>query len=456
MATSTPRPTLTAAPGTDLMNCKDHLTWRVEGGTRARPIIVTIMFLEDTLPWEQFVAWHQQLCAGMPRMRAHVQELSSPLRRPHWAADPDFRLEQHLQHVTVSGKGTRRDVLETAAKLAEVPFCQSRSPWNGYLIDGLDDGCSAYLLKISHSIADGVRLREMFLRQAAADRPTAPSTPSPTAESPAPAAHHRPRPRNVARRLGKAAQFITQALNDIRDRPYPIPPVKTRFARRYYTTKVPTDPFKSAAVACGGTVHDALVAAVAQGCHQYHRSRGTQRERLRVFSPYAEPPLTARVPFSPMGNHWFIVRFPLRADQPDPRRRIREIRSAVQVAYHRDAADWMGAVARISPLIPLRWFEAGFLRLCASHDFGISNMPGPRAPLSIGGIRAREIYAIAPVMGFAVAVTLLSYRDHCHVTVNIDPDVIADPDLFAQYIHDSLHEIGALHAPAQPTSGDHT
>ncbi|GCD35656.1 diacylglycerol O-acyltransferase [Streptomyces chrestomyceticus JCM 4735] len=451
MTTTTAHRLRATASGTDIMSSKDHLTWRVESGTRAKPIIVAVMFLEDRLPWEQFVAWHGHLCAGMPRMQARVHEPPTAFRRPHWDPDPDFRLEHHLHHITVGGKGTRRDVLDTAATLAEIPFCQNRSPWNGYLIDGLDDGRSAYMLKISHSIADGVRLREMFLRQAAAQQPAPPPAP-PATTGPATASERRiARPVAMARRLRKAAQFAAQALTDIRDRPYPVPPKKTRFARRYYTTKVPTAPFKDVAVAGGGTVHDALVAAVAHGCHRYHQARDIQRPRLRVFSPYARPPLTGQRPFAPMGNHWFIVRFTLRADQPDARRRISEVRTAVQGAYHRDAADWMGAVARISPLLPLRWFETGFLRLCASHDFGISNMPGPRTPLSVGGVRAQEIYAIAPVMGFAVAVTLLSYRDHCHVTVNIDPDVIADPDLLAQHIHDSLGDLAtsAEHHPGR-------
>ncbi|MFK8848429.1 wax ester/triacylglycerol synthase domain-containing protein [Streptomyces sp. Ac-502] len=125
-------------------------------------------------------------------MRGHAPHASprprtpTAFRRPRWAPDPDFRLEHHLHHITVGGKGTRRDVLDTAATLAETPFCQNRSPWNGYLIDGLDDGRSAYMLKISHSIADGVRLREMFLRQAAAQQPAAPPLRQPPPARPPP------------------------------------------------------------------------------------------------------------------------------------------------------------------------------------------------------------------------------------------------------------------------------
>lgn len=466
MATDTTR----FPPGTpeaDEMSAKDHMVWRLESGRRARPIIVVVLFFEDAVPWEAFTAWHEGLCAAMPRLRGRVVPGRGPGGRPRWVPDEDFSLAHHLQRVEVGGRGTRRDVFDTAEVLAEIPFPQGRSPWNGYLLSGLEEGRTAYVLKISHSIADGIRLREIFLRQAAAA--TAPRTrgtpaagdpwqvvsPMPRAEAPLPREERAVPPSPRGRRLLKAARFLGRAVLDMLDLPHPVPEAGAQFRRHFFTTTVPLPAVKRLAAASGGTVHDALVAAVTEGCRRYNAHHGVRRRRMRVFSPYGRPPrATAHDPRG-QGNHWFIVRFAVRAELPDVPARIRAVRRAVRDSYHHDSADWMGAIARLCPLVPRSLFEAVFLRLCATHEFVVSNMPGPTSAASIGGHRVSEIYAIAPTLGSAVTVTLMSYRDTCHIAVNIDPTVIPDSHLVARHICQAVREL-AEPSGSRPAGGGET
>ncbi|MET9297290.1 wax ester/triacylglycerol synthase domain-containing protein [Streptomyces sp. NPDC003077] len=442
-----------SAPGPDEMSAKDNMVWRLESGRRARPIIVVVIVFDDDVSWEAFTAWHESLCSVMPRLRSRVAHGRGLGGRPHWIPDEDFSLAHHLQRVRVGGKGTRRDVFDTAELLAEIPFPQGRSPWNGYLVSGLEGGGSAYVLKISHSVADGIRLRETFLRQVATATapqeattsaaldpwqvvspmpPTGPGTPrtAPPAPSSPP-----------GRRLAKAARFLGQAAADMLDLPHPVPPAGGQFRRRFFTTTVPLTTVKRLATASGGTVHDALVAAVVEGCRRYNAHHGVRRRRTRVFSPYGRPPRATAHDPRRQGNHWFIVRFAVRSALPGVPDRIRAVRQAVRDGYDRDAADWMGAMARLCPLLPRRLFEAVFLRLCATHDFVVSNMPGPASAASIGGHPVAEVFAIAPTLGSAVTVTLMSYRGTCHITVNIDSTVIPDADLAARHICRSIEEL---------------
>ncbi|MEU1390008.1 MULTISPECIES: wax ester/triacylglycerol synthase domain-containing protein [unclassified Nonomuraea] len=424
----------------DEMSPKDQMVWRLETGHRARPVILAIMEFDGPLDWQELITWHEGLIALMPRMRAKVVNHRGLLRRSHWTPDPDFELSHHLKRVPVKGKGLQRDLLDTAETLAEVPFKHGRSPWDGYLIEGLDGGRSAYLLKISHSMADGIRLRELFLRHAANDATHAgadwsvidPMLP------PAPPQREKRSWWDLARRGGKAGWFLAQAGRDMLNLPHPVPPADGHFARRFYTTVVPLAPFKQLALAGGGTVHDALVAAVMEGCRRYNQHHRTARRHMRVFSPYGRPPTGGGHDPALAGNHWFIVRFAVPGNVPEITDRIAMVRNAVKTAYHRDSIDWMGAIATLSPLIPQAVFETAFLRLCASHDFVVSNMAGPDAPLSIGRAQATQIYAIAPTLGSALTVTLLSYRHSCHLTVNIDPNVIRDSDLLGQCVAESL------------------
>ncbi|QQC92388.1 wax ester/triacylglycerol synthase domain-containing protein [Streptomyces alfalfae] len=441
------------APGPDEMSAKDDMVWRLESGRRARPIIVVVIIFDDDLPWEAFTTWHESLCSMMPRLRSRVAPGRGPRGRPYWVPDEGFSLAHHLQRVEVNGKGTRRDVFDTAELLAEIPFPQGRSPWNGYLISGLEGSKSAYLLKISHSVADGIRLREIFLQQAAAATASPASSraaatdpwqvisPMPETGSNTPQAPPPPSSSPRGRRLTKAVRFLGRATADMLDLPRPVPPAGGQFLRRFHTTTVPLAPVKHLATASGGTVHDALVAAVMEGCRRYNARHGVQRRNIRVFSPYGRPPRASAHSPQRQGNHWFIVRFAVPSTLPGIQDRIRAVRRAVHDSYDRDAADWMGVMARLCPLLPRRLFEAVFLRLCATHDFVVSNMPGPATAASIGGHPVGEVFAIAPTLGSAVTVTLMSYRNTCHITVNIDSTVIPDPDLAAEHICRSIEEL---------------
>ncbi|MFG3510283.1 WS/DGAT domain-containing protein [Streptomyces sp. NPDC047821] len=436
-----PRSDPSPQPDPEPVSPRDHLTWRVEGGTRAHPVILIIMFFDRPLTWDAFVTWHEDICATTPRMQAFVRTGRRFWHRPCWVPETDFSLERHLSHLTVHGSDTRRVVLDTAATLSEAPFPPGRSPWHGYLLDGLTDGTSAYVLKVSHSIADGMRLRQMFLRQAGRGQQT---------RRPQKAAHTKEaqlrstdnQAGRLYRRLRNGIHFAAEAINDMRESPYPVPERQTRRSRTYFACRIPTASLRKTASAAGGTIHDTLVAAVADGLHTYHLSHRVERPRLRVFSPFALAADTSHRQTPPMGNFWFIVRFSLAMGDPDPRGQIAAVRKAVTRTYlDQDATDWMGAVARFGPYLPMRLFEPAFLRLCASHDFGFSNIPGTRTPLFVGDAQIAEVYGVAPVMGFSVTATLLSYRDQCHIILNTDPEVISDPADLYRCIEESLKEI---------------
>jgi diacylglycerol O-acyltransferase len=433
-----------AGADVDEMSTMDHMVWRVETGDRARPVIVIVVVLDRVLAWEQLTAWHEGVVALMPRMRARVVTNRGFLHRSQWVPDPDFSVSHHLKRVRVTGKGTRRDLLDTVEVLAEVPFREGRSPWEGYLIDDLEDGRSAYMLKISHSIADGIRLREMFLRM---------SSPAPARPAPAKTSRRGGRsPWSVGRRVRKGVRFLAQAGRDMLDMAHPAPSAGGHFARRYFTAVVPLLPLRKVAADAGGTVQDALVAAVAEGCRRYYRQHQVDRPLIRVFSPYQRPPWAGRNDPDPQGNHWFIVRYAVSADAPGIGARIQQARAAVDAAYHVDSTDWMKAIARMCPLIPGRLFHSSFLRLCASHDFIVSNIPGPRRPQRIGDAEAEEIFGIAPTLGSGLTVTLLSYRNACHIAINIDPNVIPDPELLERCVREGLEEATAAGEPPEKSS----
>ena len=75
---------------------------------------------------------------------------------PRWEFDPYFDLTYHVRFVTVSEGATLDDVLAMAEPIGMQGFDRARPLWEATVVDGLSDGTTAVIIKIHHSITDGV------------------------------------------------------------------------------------------------------------------------------------------------------------------------------------------------------------------------------------------------------------------------------------------------------------
>jgi WS/DGAT/MGAT family acyltransferase len=396
-----------------------------------------VFFLEGDVDDEALLAWHRRAADALPRMAARITPAPFPGGRPHWRPVPNFDPARHIRRVRAPGTGTPAEVLTLVERFGETPFVPSRPPWECLVVEGLENDQCAYVLKISHTVADGLRLRELFLRQSDA----APMLK--TAADAAPTAVPLPRgraTRSAARRAKLALRFGVRLLHDVRNPPRIPAGTGDGQERRYFTVDLPLAQLRETARRGGGTTQDALVAGLAEGCRRYNAHCGVERMRATVFAPYGRAPLKRHAD-SLAGNHWFIIRFEVPCGPQRPRDRIAASRAAVTGAYHRDALDWMGGVARVAPLIPARWLQWSFRHFIASHDLILSNIPGPRSSLQLAGATVDRLYGIAPTLGAAITATTVSYRDACHVVLNIDPAVVRDPLVLQRCMRDGLQAV---------------
>jgi len=63
-------------------------------------------------------------------------------------------------------------------------------------------------------------------------------------------------------------------------------------------------------------------------------------------------------------------------------------------------------------------------------DVVASNVPGAPIELFTAGARINSMFALGPMAGSAVNLTLLSYLDQVHIGVNVDPAAVTEPDRF--------------------------
>ena len=92
----------------------------------------------------------------VPRLRQRVVSNPLSIAPPRWEVDPNFDLDFHLRWLRAPGDGTLRDVLDMAEPIAMQGFDRARPLWEFTVVEGLDDGQAALILKLHHAITDGV------------------------------------------------------------------------------------------------------------------------------------------------------------------------------------------------------------------------------------------------------------------------------------------------------------
>ena len=165
----------------------EAVLWRAERHPVQSATTCLVIDLDREPDWDRFanaVDWGVRL---VRRLRQRVLEPALPTAPPVWVDDEHSALSYHLRRRTLGGQGTREDLLEAAAQFALRPFDRTRPLWETVLFTGLADGGAAYVLKIHHTLADGLgtvqllRCCESRTRRHTTDKPTAPApTPGPS------------------------------------------------------------------------------------------------------------------------------------------------------------------------------------------------------------------------------------------------------------------------------------
>ncbi|MGF1681242.1 wax ester/triacylglycerol synthase family O-acyltransferase [Photobacterium minamisatsumaniensis] len=87
--------------------------------------------------------------------------------KPSWTTVRDVNLEDHLRITMLPSPGTEQQLQQVVGRLHSQVLDRSRPMWEVWVIGGLENGRVALMLKIHHSMADGVRASSLFTRSCA-------------------------------------------------------------------------------------------------------------------------------------------------------------------------------------------------------------------------------------------------------------------------------------------------
>ena len=449
----------------------DALMWNIDRDPALRSTIVTALVLERAPDWSDLLDRLDRGTQLIPRLRQRVMEPALRIGPPVWSADPSFDLGYHVRRVRAPKPRSFDAVLEIAANAAMGDFDRARPLWECTLVEGLPDKRAAVVLKVHHSISDGVGGMKLLMMLFDFER-------EPQTRAPDPAAVALPvfnAARLVAHGLQWQAQRIASTAKELtagalgtaealRDdavgalgrasraagsitrflQPAPTPMSATLSARsldrRVTTLSVPLDDLKRAAKAVGATLNDAFVGGVLGGLRTYHEAHGAMVDDLRMMMP-----INIRGEGADLGgNHFTTARLVVPLSIADPAERIVEISARCKTLRDEPAVAMSGRLATVLNRLPRRAATALFGSMLKGADFITSNVPGSPFPLYVCGSEVQEIYAFGPVSGSAANIVLLSHCGTCFIGVNVDRLAIPDTEVFRDHLVASFDEVLAL------------
>jgi diacylglycerol O-acyltransferase / wax synthase len=453
-----------ALAGRHPLSPNDSLMWRIESDPVLRSPVVVVALLDRSPRQQPLRNRLERATRIVPGLGHRLVPPSFGIGRPVWEPVEGIALDHHLRRVRLSGGGVA-EVLALAAPDATAPFDPARPPWSLTVVDGLDDGGAAFVLRFHHAISDGVGALRLAAALFDLDRRSSVRNPSgaPDGTTP-PVAPTSTAGRSVPARLARVAgHTASQAVATARDpvgtvrgaarlgpslwrllQPgpsgaSPLPPERG-LDRALHAFEVPLADLKAAAATCGGTVNDVLLAGVGGAFRAYQAGHGRDVPTMRVSLP-----VDRRADGDPAGgNRFTMARLVLPIDDPDPGVRARLAGAEVRLARAEPGLAATDTIAAALDLLPPLAAAKAMGALLRGTEVNVVDLRGLDRPAFVAGARIDRLWAFAPTAGSACSVTLLSHEGRGCVAIAVDRAAVADPDRLVACLVAALDEARAI------------
>ena len=453
------------------LTASDAVLWDLDRDPVLRSTITAIGVLDRAPDWEVLRDRIERATYLVPELRRCVEPARFGVGPPRWIEDMELDLDVHLRRVRSPEPGTFRQVLDIAQPIAATAFDPGRPLWEFTLVEGLQDGGAALVQKMHHSITDGVGAVQLALLvldpvaepqdpdvavrsvDDAAERATSPrstgalrrplaasaalaSTAASTAASVAASVVTRPldAARSAGALLGDVGRLLAPA-------PTTTPLMADRgTSRRFHTIDIPLHELHEAGHLAGGTVNDALLAAVVEGLRRYHEFHEVGLQQLSITMPVNR----RREDDDVGGNHFTPARFTLPAGPMHPVERIHAVGRISHRWQHSQALGLTDSIAGALDRLPPAAVTVVMGSMLKGIDVVVTNVPGPPAGWYLAGAEVLAEYAMAPTSGAAINVALVSVGPTACVGVAVDVVAVPDDDVLIDCLVQGFRTIEEL------------
>jgi WS/DGAT/MGAT family acyltransferase len=411
-----------------------------------------------------------------------------------WVEDDRFDLDAHLLTQTLGGAGGDAELQAFVAELAITPLDPDRPLWQFHLVHGYK-GTDALVARIHHCIADGIALVRVLL--------------SLTDDAPAPVGRRRRVDEDDGRghddgapltnpwkpflepltqgavkaiavtgsavsrsvrlagepeKLVDAAQVGQRVVADAArialmtaDSATPLKGVPGVAKGIAWNEPLPLDDVKLVCRAFGASVNDVLLSCVAGALRTYLRGRGhdTTGCEIRAMVPVNLRPMDGPIR---LGNRFGLVPLELPVGIANPVARLREVRrrmDELKGGYQAVLAYTLLEVVGRAPKL----IQDPILHYVAKKATAVmTNVPGPKAPLSLAGRTLSRMMFWVPQSGdIGLGVSILSYAGGVQFGVIGDRRLCPEPQALIDAFQpqfDDLMLLASMLPPEQLGAGD--
>jgi WS/DGAT/MGAT family acyltransferase len=409
----------------------------------------------------------------LPRLRQRLAVPPGGLARAAWVDDDAFDLDWHVRRRKLPAPGGWRELNALVEAVMAVPLDRSRPLWELYLVDGLEDGTQAVVLKLHHAIADGLgalniaqhlfgldggrgggvlRLLRASCAPADAERADR-SEPPPWRPAPAPSrarlfwrtlGRHAVAPwrafggavartcRHPARSFRRAGEIVVGIWQLARAGTAPPCPLNRPVGerRRIVLTEMPLEQVKKIRGKLGGTINDIVLTLVAEGLHGLLDLRDQRADTLRVMVPVAvRPPGEAAAP----GTWTSALSLDVPVGPMRPVERLAAVRALTKQAKHSHQA--LGATFLMQ--VVGAWAPASLHARAARFAYRgrwfnliVTTLRGMAAAVDLAGARVVVAYPLMPLAtDVGITVAALTWGDRLTIGLTADAGTVPDLEL---------------------------
>ncbi len=377
---------------------------------------------------------------------------------PVWVDDREFNLDYHLRHTSLVRPGTSEQLRRLAARVHGQRLDRSRPLWEAWVVEGLEGGRFALMLKTHFALAEG---NEPDLLEAVL-------SPDPD-EIHAPPAPFRPRPMPSALELVRdevvrQTRLVEKAIRRVRApepqrrgeafraqaesfagmlgyavRRLPDTPLNGPVGphRRFDFLSLPLADADAVCRARGGSLDDVVLTALAGAAARYLDSHfvnpATLDFRIAV-------PVEGLVGSGRTGVAEKVIELPVW--ERDPLRRLDLVRQRTAAAGF-DPSGSIAAPSQGAGFTSTRLLARGARSLTrAPVNLAFASVPGSTAPLYLRGARLVEAYGkLSLRKTSALSVAVLRYTDRLCWGFNADFDLVPDLHLFSASVGEAFREL---------------
>ena len=422
-----------------------------------------------------------QIASRLHRVPRYRQKIAwiPVTRRPVWIDDEEFDLDHHVRHTSLPRPGSAEQLKRLTAQIMGQALDLARPLWEMHIVEGVEGRRFALILKVHHSMADGVSGIDLMTAILSLRPEGRPAESLPFTARPSPsrfelfwdeAARRITRPvgmvRDVASLLAQAAAAPEGVLASLRALSGLIegtlsPRVSAPFnrpigaQRRVGWLTMEREQIEGIRRSLGGSLNDVVLTVVTGAVRRYleRRKIAPRTSPFRVMTPVS---VRAKDQNGALGNRVSAWIVDLPVGEPDPREQLRHIHLATRELKESKEPIGAAVLTAIS-----EWsYSSLLISVTARHvtkllpcNLVVTNIPGPQSTVYLLGAALREAFPLVPLTdGLGLNIGLLSYDGKLCWGFSADYDIVPDLDVFVRETEEAAAELARSSASAGRTS----